>query len=166
VSKFALSRISIGRDWLSTFIITVMTKSTPQGEDFVSRFKLNGKEEVDVRVTVNGVGVDFSSFIERLEAEYEERVARGAIDLLKEKCGFAEDAISRLTEHVKRFGRDALGDVDHDGAYTPPVGEETLPSPSSMADAYHGAQNRDSINYAEFVRGVKAERARARGAKL
>jgi len=55
VSKFALSRISIGRDWLSTFIITVMTKSTPQGEDFVSRFKLNGKEEVDVRVTVNGV---------------------------------------------------------------------------------------------------------------
>jgi hypothetical protein len=122
MSKFTIEEVTRHNDWVSVFLIGVMTDNTGEGEDFLAKFKIEhgGQDRVlDVQVTVNGVEVDFMDFLKRIESSYEERVSRRAIELLKEKCGAVTDALYALTEHVERVGSDTFGFVDRDGGYTP-----------------------------------------------
>ncbi len=161
-------------NWLSVFILGVMTDNTKEGEDFLGKFKIEhgkGDRKVDVRLTVNGVEVDFAGFLKRLETSYDEHVARRAIQILEEKCGVVTDVLYRLTEHVKRTGHDALGFVDRDGCYESPAerrrsaAARSVPSAEEVADACLGAERRGLPDHVKFASGVRAERARAAPAR-
>lgn len=131
MSKFKIEEVTRHNDWVSVFLIGVMTDSTEGGDDFLAKFKIeHGRpdRDLDVRVTVNGVDVDFRGFLKRLESSYEEHVARRAIELLEERCGSVTEALHKLTEHVGRVGAEAFGFVDRDGCYAPPI---SAPSPRS-----------------------------------
>lgn len=111
MSKFTIDQVT-GHNTLSVFLMSVMTDSTKRGEDFLAKFQIeHGREprELDVRLTVNGVEVDFEQFIKRLERDYDEYVKRDAKKLLSEKCETIENVLYQLTEHVKRVGTEALG---------------------------------------------------------
>jgi hypothetical protein len=104
-----------------TILIQLMTTAVGNdGGDIVKTFGLENTETIDVRITLNGVEVDFISFVRIFEQHHNEHVMRSAIKLLEAKCEAATSALEKLTEHVQRVGRDTLGYVDHDDTYHSP----------------------------------------------
>lgn len=107
----------LDREWKYSFLLSVMTKKAdgiPDG--FLKVFGIDGDHtktrELDVKVTINGVEVDYEHFISSMESQMERIIQNRAAAILKEsvqdKMIAIQDALSKVERNLNGLVEEVL----------------------------------------------------------
>lgn len=98
--------VNLDPEWKYHFLFSVMSEAAERRKkDITVLFSLDGvslPEEIDVKVSINGVEVDYEDFISQMESQLERIINDRAAKLLQ-NCA---------TEKMEKI-RDALGKIDN-----------------------------------------------------
>lgn len=78
----------VKEDWLSKVAIILMTdQAKSSGSDFLKMFNVEPgmNSDVELKVSINGVEVEFSNFMKVLEEQHEQMLIDKANELIKER---------------------------------------------------------------------------------
>jgi len=86
------------RNWLTVFMYHVMTKHTPNGDNWKKVFGMSDKTDVDVKVLIDNVEVSFESFIKMLEEHHDNMVKEEAKELIDSSFSKVIDTLTEMSE--------------------------------------------------------------------
>ncbi len=97
-------------DFLAIAVMHMMTEETRNTNDFLEKFKIvpGADSPVDLRLTINGVEVDFGHFMNELERQHETMLKHCAREFLKDN---GLDSLYETLEALKRNIDEKIEDV-------------------------------------------------------
>jgi hypothetical protein len=98
--------------WLTILVMHLMTEHTSNAEKWNKVFGIKiepgqpGEDEVDLKITINGVEVRFESFIKHLEETHGEMLEEAAKELISKRCqnllNVVQDAERLLSDEIDK----------------------------------------------------------------
>ncbi len=105
-----VARVEDNRQLSDFFLKVIQDHADAEGRHILD--VLGTADEVEVKLTINGVEMSIVPFIKKFNDEFSAVCHRAAYGILHEKCGDLSNAVSRMVDAVHDQMRSKLGLID------------------------------------------------------